>query len=96
VDVATAGASVLIQLNEGRFEEVRIALNSVGPIPFRARNAERILKGEMPGKKGLIEEAAQAASEESSPIEDIRGDVARRRKLVEILVRDAVRYILAA
>lgn len=98
VDVATAGVSILAQLDGDRFEEVRIALNSVGPIPFRAKNAERILKGKTlgPDKKTLIEEAARAASEECSPIEDIRGNVARRRELVEILVRDAVRYVLAA
>lgn len=95
VDVATAGASVLVQLYQGRFEEARIALSSVGPIPFRASGAERLLKGEMPGKKGLIEEVARAASRESSPIEDIRGDVARRRELVEVLVRDAIRCVTA-
>ena len=97
VDVAVAGVSMLIRLDGRRCEDVRIALNSVGPFPFRAKQAESVLRGEMLGLENhdLIERTARAASEESSPIDDLRGSSAHRRKLVEILVRDAIHYLLS-
>jgi carbon-monoxide dehydrogenase medium subunit len=56
---------------------------------MRARRAEEMLRGEKIDK-GLAEKAARTASDESSPIDDIRGSAEYRREMIEIVARDAI------
>jgi carbon-monoxide dehydrogenase medium subunit len=94
IDVAMVGVSVLITMGGNRFEDVRIALGSVGPIPFRAKEAEAALKGKETGES-LHFEAARIASDESFPIDDIRGKGDYRKKMVETLVKQAIEGSIA-
>lgn len=70
--------------------DVKIVLGTVMPSPMRAKEAEAILKGKMIDD-GLIEKAAQIASDESRPRDSIRGSADYRREMVRILTRDALR-----
>ncbi len=93
-DFATVGVAVTMSGEGSRCDDVRIALNSVGPTIFRARAAEDVLRGRdiTPER---VEEAGAAAAEESDPIEDVRGTPAYKRDLVEVFVRRAVEQAAA-
>ena len=96
-DVAIAGVSVLITLDGKTCRDIRIALGAVGPTPFRAKSAEDILRGQAlkGGSNGLLARAAQAASDESHPIDDLRGSAAYRKELVQTLVKQGLECALA-
>ncbi len=90
-DLALVGVAVLLTLDPRNetCSEARVVLGAVAPIPIRARRTEEMLKGEKIGE-GLAEKVAQTASEESSPINDIRGSVEYRREMIKIVARDAI------
>ena len=62
-----------------------MALGSVAPIPWLAAFPEALLRGEKLTEK-LVDEAAKAAREEVSPIDDVRASRAYRRDVVQALV----------
>jgi len=97
VDIAVAGVSILMTVDGEQCQDVKIALSAVGPTPFRAKKAEAVLRGEMLSveKGDLIAEAAKIASEESSPIDDMRGRADHRRHLVEVMVADGMRRLIS-
>jgi carbon-monoxide dehydrogenase medium subunit len=66
--------------------DVRVVLGAVAPIPLRAKNAEEEVMGGSLTKE-RIERAAKIAAEEAKPIDDVRGSVWYRRKIVEVLVK---------
>lgn len=73
----------------GKCGEVRIALGAVAPTAMRVHKAERLLKGETPGKE-LFGRAAEQASEEIKPISDLRASEEYRRVLSRVLVERAL------
>lgn len=97
VDIAVAGVSILMTVDGQQCQDVKIALSAVGPTPFRAKKAEAVLRGEVLSveKGDLISKAAKMASQESSPIDDIRGKADYRRHLVEVMVADGVRRLVS-
>jgi carbon-monoxide dehydrogenase medium subunit len=75
---------------EHRFEWVRIALGPVALTPYRARQAEEVLRG-APLSSPAIEQAAQAASQEAQPRSSVlRGSREYRREMVRVYVRRAL------
>lgn len=95
MDLAIVGvAAFLEKKNDGKgYKNIRIALGAVAPTPIRATKAEEMLEGKNIDIE-LIDKAAEAASEECSPISDIRASAAYRRAMVKVLVRRAVFGIL--
>jgi len=91
-ELALIGVAALLTLSagDGTCTEAKLALGAVAPTPIRARRAEEMLKGKKIDKE-LIEKAARTASEESSPIDDIRGSAEYRREMLKIFTRDAIR-----
>ena len=73
-DYATAGASVVLNLEAGRIRHIRIALTNVGPTALRAEEAERLLLGQSPDQ-ALLQSAAEAAMAVCDPVADLSGDV---------------------
>jgi carbon-monoxide dehydrogenase medium subunit len=71
---------------DGRCRQARIALGAVAPRPIRAHAAEDLLRGR-PLDPASIAEAALLASESASPIDDLRGSAAYRRRMIGVLVR---------
>jgi CO/xanthine dehydrogenase FAD-binding subunit len=70
--------------------EARLALASVGPVPIRLASAEAALTvAEL--TDAAIHDAAAAVLEEISPIDDIRGSAAYRRRVVPGLLGRAAR-----
>jgi carbon-monoxide dehydrogenase medium subunit len=95
MDVAMASAAILAAMDGERAATVRIALGAVAPTPFRALKAEAVLSGH-PVTEQLIAAAAEAATDESTPIDDIRGYAGYRRGVVRDLVAAGLRQVLAA
>jgi CO/xanthine dehydrogenase FAD-binding subunit len=94
IDVAIVGVSVVITLDGPKCQDIKIALGAVGPTPFRARKAENVLRGQELSEE-LLEKAAQAASDESFPIDDIRGYTDYRKSMVTALVKEGIKQATA-
>jgi CO/xanthine dehydrogenase FAD-binding subunit len=47
-EFALASAAVAVTLQDGAIREARVALGGVGTVPWRARAAERVLRGAQP------------------------------------------------
>ena len=99
MDVSMAGAAAFVLLDGGVCREVRIALGAVAPTPIRAGMAEATLRGKRlcgnSGDKELLEEVSRIASDESRPIDDLRGFASYRRKVVGMLVKQGLEQVIA-
>lgn len=96
MEIAIVGVGVAVYLNgsDRNVTECRIAMASVAPTPLRARKGEEILKGQEISDH-LIEEAAEVAAEEASPISDVRAGRQYRLDMIRVLCRQATRAALA-
>ena len=91
-----AVASVCVQLDEAA-HLARLALGSVGPTVLRATCAEDYVAA-LDWESALDVELAHAgklAALEASPIDDLRGSAAYRRRGVEVLVRRLLGWTLS-
>lgn len=73
-------------------QEAKIALNAVGPFPFRARKAEKFLVGN-PWNDHSIRTAAELAVEESEPFTDPIASEWYRRKMIPVIVKRTLEKI---
>lgn len=96
MEIAIVGVGVAVHLNgsDRDVTECRIAMASVAPTPLRARKGEEILKGQEISDH-LIEEAAEVAAEEASPISDVRAGRQYRLDMIRVLCRRATHAALA-
>lgn len=88
--LAVVGVAVAVTVKDGILEDARIVMGAVAPVPMRAKKAEALLKGQAI-TDSLLEQAAESASNECTPISDIRGSAEYRRELVRVLTRRALR-----
>jgi len=86
IDMAVVNVATALTCKKKHCEAARIALGSVGPIPFRAKTAESVLAGSELDEE-IIQKAAATAAEEAKPIDDVRATSAYRKKMVAVLVR---------
>lgn len=90
VDIAIVNVAAKLTCSDNFCEDVRIALGAVAKKPIYAEKAEKLLIGKRLDA-GLIQEAAEAAAEESNPIDDIRASAVYRKRMVPILVKRALK-----
>lgn len=86
-----ANASIMVKLStSGVCEDARIVAGAVGPTPLVAGEAADVLRG---GKLSDVDikEAARLASDAADPIEDLRGSVWYKRRIVKSLVERGLR-----
>ncbi|MCC6381016.1 MAG: xanthine dehydrogenase family protein subunit M [Dehalococcoidia bacterium] len=95
MDIAVASAGARLELNAtgDRIEGARIALGAVGPTPLMAKAAAEALAGEVPGEEAFAR-AGELAAGVASPITDMRGSVAQRKRLASVLTVRALRGAL--
>ena len=95
MDLAIVGVAAYVSLDSKRriCKDVKIAMGAVASIPMRAKKAEETLRGKELDDD-LIENAAQLASKESEPIDDIRSSAEYRREMVRVLTRRAIHQLL--
>jgi carbon-monoxide dehydrogenase medium subunit len=92
MDLAIVGVAVAVSSDSRREKctDVKIALGAVGPVPFRATEAENSLRGERVDEE-LISQAAFRAAEEAQPISDIRASGEYRREMVRVLTHRSLK-----
>jgi CO/xanthine dehydrogenase FAD-binding subunit len=91
--IARMSVAVIVQLERGRFEDVRISVGSVTPTPRRMTEAEAGLKGSSPDEAGL-KLAAHRVSETMIRQSGIRPSTSYKKPVVEALVMRAMRGAL--
>jgi aerobic carbon-monoxide dehydrogenase medium subunit len=89
-DYATSGVAVQLSIQNGICEAIRIGLTNVSPVPMRATDAEKVLKGQAI-TEDLLERAGQAAAAQCEPNADLRGSVDYKRDLTRVLLKRTVR-----
>ena len=92
-DIAVVGVGVHLKLTGGVCGLVKIVLGAVAPVPLRAKRAEAELVGQPPAPE-RVERAAKLASEECSPIDDVRGSAWYRRRMVHVATRRALTALI--
>jgi len=94
-DFALAGVACRVSLDaRGCCRDTRIALFGVGDRPLRGADAETALDAQLPGPVAF-DAAARAAAAQIEPLDDLHASAAYRRRLVGILVREALDDALA-
>lgn len=88
-DIAKASAAVALVRDGNRIVDACLAFGSVGPTPMRTRAAEQLLAGQSWSEE-LVSRAAQAASEQVTPIDDVRSEAWYRREMVRVLAYDGL------
>ncbi len=88
-DIAKVNVAVSLMVADGVCREVKVALGAVAPTIFRAKKAEEILRGKALDQS-MIEEAAEAAAEETRTITDVRSTAEYRREMSRVLVKRAI------
>jgi carbon-monoxide dehydrogenase medium subunit len=87
--IVAVAARVTLDVDGETCKDVRIGLSAVAPNPFRAKEAEKMLKGQKVNPDTVSKVAAQAR-DEASPITDVRASADYRRMLVETLVERSI------
>lgn len=90
IDFPLVGVAVSLSLDGDVVNDIRIAVGAATPAPIRAVAAEEVLKGQALSD-GLLARAGQAATKEVIPIVHIFAPVAYKRKMVEVLLKRAVK-----
>ncbi len=92
IELAIVGVAVVMDFDDEICSDIKIVLGAVAPTPIRAREAEKIIKGNKLDD-ALIEKCAGTASDESKPITDVRASAEYRKEMVKVLVRKAIKTI---
>lgn len=90
MDLAIVGVAARLTMEGNKVADVRIGLGGVGRTPLRAKNAEAMLKGKELTDE-LLEQAAVAASEECTPISDVRASAEYRKDMIRVYTKRAVK-----
>lgn len=86
LEISTVSAGFGASIVDGVLSNARVALGAVGSTPIRARKAEEFLEGKTLDD-AVIEEAAEIAAGEATPIDDIRATAWYRDHLIKVFLR---------
>jgi CO/xanthine dehydrogenase FAD-binding subunit len=93
IAVASAGARIVLSADGDTIESARISLGAVGPTVVSATDAAASLAGQ-PATDASIQAAGDLASQVATPITDMRGSIAQRKKLAAVLTVRALQGAL--
>jgi len=95
-DISLVQVAVALGLDDGRIQEVRIALGAVAPVPLRATLAETMLVGQEISAvtPEVLSDVATIAAGECEPRDDHRASAEYRRDMVRVLTRRLVARVL--
>ncbi|HET8529138.1 MAG TPA: FAD binding domain-containing protein [Gaiellaceae bacterium] len=92
----TAGVAVLLDGDDGRARDVRVAVGCIGPRPLRVREAEQAAEGlPLDAADDELERVGEAAAAALDPISDGYGPADFKRRLTAVLVARALRRACA-
>jgi carbon-monoxide dehydrogenase medium subunit len=97
MDIGIVNIAILLDadVSSGFCNQIMIALGAVAPRPIRAKKAEALLNASRLTSE-LIQEAAEVASDEATPISDFRASAGYRKDLVKNLIAKGIDQILNA
>jgi probable selenate reductase FAD-binding subunit len=84
--LSVVSVAAYARTNDGRFDEVRVALGAVAPTPMRGLKVEEALRGGDVSEKA-IEKSAELVKEEVRPITDVRASAEYRREISHVLTK---------
>ncbi len=87
--LSVVAVATLVKVSNGKFSDVRIALNSVAPKPLRAFHAEEFLKGKEVSLDN-VSKASELVLEDISPIDDVRASARYRREMSVVLTKESL------
>ncbi|MBQ9015078.1 MAG: xanthine dehydrogenase family protein subunit M [Firmicutes bacterium] len=90
MDLAIIGVGAKITMDGAKIADARVCMGGVGITPLRAKNAEQILIGNEITDE-LLEKAGVAASQECSPISDVRASAEYRTDMIRVYTKRAVK-----
>ncbi|MGB7481320.1 MAG: xanthine dehydrogenase family protein subunit M [Burkholderiaceae bacterium] len=88
-DFALAAVGVILEVQDGKVVQARVAVTGVGDTPLRIDDAETILYGQACDQPTL-DEVVQAVREAVQPMTDLHASADYRRHLVGVLARRAL------
>ncbi|MEO1367380.1 MAG: FAD binding domain-containing protein, partial [Acidobacteriota bacterium] len=93
LDIASVNAAARLRLRGGVLESARLAVGGVAPVPLFLEEASAALSGAAPTVPHVAA-ALDVADGEMSPISDVRGAAAYKRRLARHLLAAAVVELL--
>jgi aerobic carbon-monoxide dehydrogenase medium subunit len=94
-DYAVVDVAAWVRLNDDdMLEDVRLAFGSVGPVAFRATEAEKVLRGQRLSIEA-VRAAGAAAASAADPEDDVRGSAAYKREMVKVVLGRALERAVA-
>ena len=95
MEISIANVAVRLTLKQDEtVDAIRIAVGAVGPMAFRAREAEDLLLGQKLTEE-LIEEAGRAILKQATPITDVRGSREYRLAVLPRILGSALKQCVA-
>ncbi|XAT59956.1 xanthine dehydrogenase family protein subunit M [Rhodobacteraceae bacterium Araon29] len=89
-DLVKVSASVVLNVVDGKFNDVRVALGAVAPTPIRVSDVEDYLDGRIVDD-ATIEKAGLIARDAIVPISDLRSTATYRKQVTAYAVESAIR-----
>jgi carbon-monoxide dehydrogenase medium subunit len=89
-DWAMVAVSVVVNVADGAWEDVRVGLTNMGSVPLRASSVEEALRGQDVSADSVAAAAAQAA-EGTDPPADLNATADYKRHLARVLCARALR-----
>jgi len=86
MEIALVSVTSLVVLDKKTCQSARVVLGAVAPTFIRAPKAETFLKGKEISEE-VVEKAGELASQDCTPITDIRASADYRRQLVWVLTK---------
>ncbi|MBX6753467.1 MAG: FAD binding domain-containing protein [Thermorudis peleae] len=90
--ISVVNVAIVLTFDGAYIADSALALGSVAPTIIRARSAEAFLRGRALTPE-TIDQAAQLASQDAAPIDDIRGSARYRHTAVAALVRQGLEQL---
>ncbi|GAA4495154.1 xanthine dehydrogenase family protein subunit M [Actinoallomurus oryzae] len=88
-DFALVGVAAQVTLDDGLLADVRVCLTGVAPTPYRATEAEELLRGRPPEPAELAR-AADAVRDTVTPSDDLHATAGYRRDVAGTLLTRAI------
>ena len=91
-DFAIVGVGVQLSLDkDGNVSKAGIGLTAVGPTAIKANKAEEYLKGKSIGDEDALLMAGKLASDQASPVADLRGPAEYKKEMVKVFTIRSLR-----
>jgi len=95
LDISTISIGVAGILSGGRLSNVRVAFGAVAPTPVRANLTEQALEGRALDP-ATIDNAAETARDEVTPIDDVRASAWYRKEMIHNITKRILSHVAQA